>query len=60
MTHIVGRLEDGRVARVALTPRGATAMNPAFDVTPAESIDAFITDRGLCAASRTALAARFA
>ncbi len=59
VTHIVGRLEDGRVERVALTPPGAKALNPAFDVTPAALIDAIITDRGVCPASEEALAARF-
>jgi methylthioribose-1-phosphate isomerase len=60
VTHIHGRLDDGRVARVALTPPGARATNPAFDVTPAELIDGFITDRGVCAANEADLAARFA
>ncbi len=60
VTHIVGRLDDGRIARVALTPPGSAALNPAFDVTPAALIDGFITDRGLCRASEDDLAARFA
>ena len=60
VTHIVGRLDDGRIARVALTPPGSAALNPAFDVTPAALIDGFITDRGLCAASEADLAALFA
>jgi methylthioribose-1-phosphate isomerase len=60
VTHIVGRLDDGRIARVALTPPGSAALNPAFDVTPAALIDGFITDRGLCGASEADLAARFA
>ena len=53
-------LEDGGVARVEPTPPGAAAANPAFDVTPAELIDGFITDRGLCAARKQDLAALFA
>jgi methylthioribose-1-phosphate isomerase len=60
VTHMIGRLDDGRVARVALTPAGSAASNPAFDVTPAGLIDAFITDRGLCAANEAELAARVA
>jgi len=60
VTHIVGRLESGAVARLALTPPGSTALNPAFDVTPAELIDGFITDRGVCAADEAQLRARFA
>ena len=34
VTHISGRLSDGGVATVALTPEGSGAANPAFDVTP--------------------------
>ena len=59
VTHMVGRLEDGRIARVALTPDGAAALNPAFDVTPAELIDGFITDRGVVAANADALTRAF-
>jgi methylthioribose-1-phosphate isomerase len=59
VTHITGRLDDGGIARVALAPPGTRAVNPAFDVTPAELIEAFITDRGLCPATEPALAALF-
>ena len=59
VTHITGRLADGRIARVALAPPGTRAVNPAFDVTPAELIEALITDRGLCPATKPALAALF-
>jgi len=59
VTHITGRLDDGRIARVALAPPGTRAANPAFDVTPAELIEALITDRGLCPATKPALAALF-
>ena len=59
VTHITGRLDDGRIARVALAPPGTRAANPAFDVTPAELIDSLITDRGLCPATKPALAALF-
>jgi methylthioribose-1-phosphate isomerase len=38
----------------------AAAANPAFDVTPADLIDGFIADRGLCAARERDLAAPFA
>jgi methylthioribose-1-phosphate isomerase len=58
VTHISGRLDDGRVARVALAPPGTRAANPAFDVTPAELIEALITDRGLCLATKPALFTR--
>jgi methylthioribose-1-phosphate isomerase len=59
VTHISGRLDDGRVARVALAPPGTRAANPAFDVTPAELVTAFITDRGVCDPTKPALAKLF-
>ena len=55
VTHIVGRLEDGAIARVALDAARRRGANPAFDVTPAELIDGFITDRGIFAARRPRL-----
>ena len=59
VTHIWGRLEDGRVAEVMIAPPGTGAANPAFDVTPAELVTAFITERGVVAAERRALAALY-
>ncbi|MEM2869002.1 MAG: S-methyl-5-thioribose-1-phosphate isomerase [Thermoplasmata archaeon] len=40
------------VGRTRITPRGARARNPAFDVTPARYVTAFITDKGLLSPSR--------
>jgi methylthioribose-1-phosphate isomerase len=60
VTHMFGRLDDGRLARVAVTPPGSAALNPAFDVTPAALIDGFITDRGVVASDEAQLAARVA
>jgi methylthioribose-1-phosphate isomerase len=37
------------LAGVPLAPPGATARNPAFDVTPARLVTGFVTDRGLLA-----------
>jgi methylthioribose-1-phosphate isomerase len=59
VTHMSGRLDNGEVARVAITPSSSPAANPAFDVTPAELVTGLITDRGVCAATREALAAMF-
>ena len=59
VTHMWGRLEDGRVAEVRIAPTGTKAANPAFDVTPAEFVTAFITERGVVAAERGALAALY-
>jgi methylthioribose-1-phosphate isomerase len=56
---IQGRTADGQVVSVRLTPTGSPAANPAFDVTPARLVTGLITERGVCAASRAALAALF-
>jgi methylthioribose-1-phosphate isomerase len=59
VTHIAGRLENGEIARVAITAPGSPAANPAFDVTPAELLTGLITDRGVCTASSEGLAGLF-
>jgi methylthioribose-1-phosphate isomerase len=56
---IQGRADDGRLVSVRLTPAGSPAANPAFDVTPARLVTGLITERGVCAASRAALAALY-
>ena len=56
VTHIPGRTDDGEVTRVALTPAGTPAANPAFDVTPAHLVTGLVTERGRCAASTAGLA----
>jgi len=50
-----GRLSDGSVASVLISAEGTHARNPAFDVTPARLVTGFITERGICAASREGL-----
>ncbi len=46
--HFVGgRTPRGKPERVRITPRGAAAANPAFDVTPAKYVTAIITERGV-------------
>jgi len=59
VTHIVGRLENGDIARVAIGAPGSPALNPAFDVTPAELITGLITDRGVSPATRDGLVGLF-
>jgi methylthioribose-1-phosphate isomerase len=59
VTEIAGRLPDGTMARVQVTPDGSAAANPAFDVTPARLVTGLITERGICPASRDGLAALF-
>ncbi len=36
-----------RIGNIATTPEGIEAYNPAFDVTPADLIDAIVTERGV-------------
>ncbi len=59
VTHLSGRLPDGSVAVVALTPEGSGAVNPAFDVTPARLVTGLITERGVAAASPAGLGKLF-
>ena len=56
---IQGRAADGCLVSVRLTPLGSPVANPAFDVTPARLVTGLITERGVCAANRAALAALF-
>jgi len=55
VTHIQGRLADGALASVQLTPDGSAGFNPAFDVTPARLVTALITERGAAQASEAGL-----
>jgi methylthioribose-1-phosphate isomerase len=50
-----GRLPDGRVVTVEIAAPGSAAGNPAFDVTPARLVTGFITERGVCPATREGL-----
>jgi methylthioribose-1-phosphate isomerase len=59
VARITGLADDGRLASVRLIPAGSACANPAFDVTPARLVTGLITERGVCAASRTALAGLF-
>jgi methylthioribose-1-phosphate isomerase len=59
VTRIPGRLDDGGIAAVTITPEGSPAANPAFDVTPARLISGLITERGVAEASTSGLLALF-
>jgi len=50
-----GRLPDGSVVTVEIAAPGSPAGNPAFDITPARLVTGFITERGVCSASRDGL-----
>jgi methylthioribose-1-phosphate isomerase len=59
VTHISGMTADGRIETVRIVPKGATAANYAFDVTPARLVTGLITERGVIAPQAAALAAAF-
>ena len=50
-----GRLPDGSVVTVEIAAPGSPASNPAFDVTPARLVTGFVTERGVCPATREGL-----
>jgi methylthioribose-1-phosphate isomerase len=56
---VQGRLADGTVAQVRISPDATPAANPAFDVTPARLVSGLITERGVCEASARGLRAMF-
>jgi methylthioribose-1-phosphate isomerase len=53
---ITGRAPDGSVATVRVVPDGSAVANYAFDVTPARLVTGLITERGVIASTREALA----
>ena len=55
VTFVRGRLKDGKVADVSIGPNNAPAINPAFDVTPANLITGLITERGVANANEQSL-----
>ena len=56
---VTGRSADGGVATVRVAPEGSGVANYAFDVTPARLVSGLITERGVVAATREALAKAF-
>ncbi|WP_417798941.1 S-methyl-5-thioribose-1-phosphate isomerase [Terasakiella pusilla] len=59
VTQMTGRLPDGSVATVTITPEDCKAGNFAFDVTPAKYVTGLITERGIAPATKDGLAALF-
>jgi methylthioribose-1-phosphate isomerase len=55
VTRMTGRTAEGEVVTVDIAAPGSPAANPAFDVTPARLITGFITEQGICPASRDGL-----
>jgi len=60
VSTISGLTADGRIETVRLVPAGARVANYGFDVTPARLVTGLITERGILAATRAALAQAFA
>lgn len=58
-THIQGIDKTGDHSVVQVTPQDTPGGNPAFDVTPSRLVTGLITERGICEASQSALAAMF-
>jgi methylthioribose-1-phosphate isomerase len=48
-------LAGGRIVKVLVPPEASPAADFAFDVTPARLVTGFITERGVCAATREAV-----
>ena len=56
---MTGRAADGRIETVRVVPEHSSVSNYGFDVTPARLVTGLITERGVIAASRVALAEAF-
>jgi methylthioribose-1-phosphate isomerase len=59
VSYVQGRLPDGSLGRLRISPDATPAANPAFDVTPARLVTGLITERGVAEASAAGLAALF-
>ncbi|HEY6258786.1 MAG TPA: S-methyl-5-thioribose-1-phosphate isomerase [Xanthobacteraceae bacterium] len=59
VADITGRTRDGRIETVRVVPAGTAVKNYGFDVTPARLVSGLITERGVIAPNRAALAAAF-
>ena len=59
VTTMTGKTKDGHIETVQVVPDGTPVANHGFDVTPARLVTGLITERGVIAASRAALAAAF-
>ena len=59
VSTMTGRTADGSIETVTIMPDGSPVANYGFDVTPARLVTGLITERGVVAADREALAAAF-
>ncbi|MEA2905494.1 MAG: methylthioribose-phosphate isomerase [Alphaproteobacteria bacterium] len=60
VVSITGQTADGRIETVRIVPDGSAVANFGFDVTPARLVTGLITERGVVAPTREALAGAFA
>jgi methylthioribose-1-phosphate isomerase len=56
---MTGKTKDGRIETVQVVPDGSPVANYGFDVTPARLVTGLITERGVVAPNREALAKAF-
>ncbi|MCL2020835.1 MAG: S-methyl-5-thioribose-1-phosphate isomerase [Betaproteobacteria bacterium] len=59
MRFVFGQDQNGNYGKLRQVSDAAAIYNPAFDITPAELITAFITERGICAPNAALLAELF-
>ena len=59
VAEVSGRTKEGEIKSVRIVPDGSPVANYAFDVTPARLVTGLITERGVIAPERAALAAAF-
>jgi methylthioribose-1-phosphate isomerase len=59
VAEISGKLADGEIASVRITPEATAVANYAFDVTPARLITGLITERAIVAAAKADIAEAF-
>lgn len=52
VAYMTGLTADGELQTVRVIPAASSALNPAFDVTPARLVTGIITERGVCAPDR--------
>ncbi|CAN1209809.1 S-methyl-5-thioribose-1-phosphate isomerase [Tumidithrix helvetica PCC 7403] len=57
--YMQGLLASGDIGQVRVAPIETPALNYGFDVTPARLVTGLITERGICVANETAIAAMF-
>jgi methylthioribose-1-phosphate isomerase len=55
VTHLRGKMADGTLTEIQVTPDGSPAGNYGFDVTPARLVTGLITEKGVCPASEEGL-----